>query len=37
MSSMNSHDYLSSLKAGRSPQFIENYTAYGQKYRLAEG
>ena len=34
-SSMNSHDYLSGLKAERSPQFLESYTAYGQKYRLA--
>ena len=34
-SSMNSHDYLSGLKAERTPQFIESYTAYGQKYRLA--
>ena len=34
-SSMNSHDYLSGLKAERSPEFIESYTAYGQKYRLA--
>ena len=34
-SSMNSHDYLSGLKAERSPRFIESYTAYGQKYRLA--
>ena len=34
-SSMRSHDYLSGLKAERSPQFIERYTAYGQKYRLA--
>lgn len=34
-SSMNSHDYLSGLKAERSPQFIKSYTAYGQKYRLA--
>ncbi len=35
-SNMNSHDYLSSIKAGRSPQFLKSYTAYGQKYRLAE-
>ena len=34
-SSMNSHDYLSGLKAERTPQFIESYTAYGRKYRLA--
>lgn len=34
-SAMNSHDYLSSLKAERSPQFLESYAAYGQKYRLA--
>jgi phosphate:Na+ symporter len=34
-SSMNSHDYLSGLKAERTPQFIEIYTAYGRKYRLA--
>ena len=34
-SSMNSHDYLSGLKAERSPQFVESYLAYGQKYRLA--
>ena len=34
-SSMNSHDYLNGLKAERSPQFIESYNAYGQKYRLA--
>ena len=32
---MNSHDYLSGLKAERSPEFIESYTAYGRKYRLA--
>ena len=35
-SSMNSHDYLSGLKAELSPKFIECYTSYGQKYRLAE-
>ncbi len=35
MSSMNSHDYLSGLKAERTPQFIADYTAYGRKYRLA--
>ncbi len=29
------HDYLSELKAGRSAEFVKNYTAYGQKYRLA--
>ena len=34
-SNMNSHGYLSGLKAERSPQFLESYTAYGQKYRLA--
>ncbi len=34
-SNMNSHDYLSGLKAERSPEFIESYTAYGRKYRLA--
>lgn len=34
-SSMNSHDYLNGLKAKRTPQFIESYTAYGRKYRLA--
>ncbi len=34
-SNMNSHDYLSGLKAERSAQFIESYTAYGRKYRLA--
>lgn len=34
-SSMNSHDYLSGLKAELTPQFIESYTAYGRKYRLA--
>ena len=34
-SSMNSHDYLSGLKSERTPQFIESYTAYGRKYRLA--
>ncbi|MCR5021998.1 Na/Pi cotransporter family protein [Ruminococcus sp.] len=35
-SNMNSHDYLSGLKAELSPKFIECYTSYGQKYRLAE-
>ncbi|EXM39972.1 Na/Pi cotransporter [Ruminococcus albus SY3] len=30
------HEYMTALKAKRTPQFIENYTAYGQKYRLAE-
>ena len=34
-SNMNSHDYLSGLKAERSPEFTESYTAYGRKYRLA--
>ena len=34
-SSMNSHDYLHGLKAERSPRFLESYSAYGQKYRLA--
>ena len=31
-----SHEYMTALKAERTPQFIESYTAYGQKYRLAE-
>ena len=30
-----SHEYMTALKAERTPQFIESYTAYGQKYRLA--
>ncbi|HOC33608.1 MAG TPA: Na/Pi cotransporter family protein [Ruminococcus flavefaciens] len=30
-----SHEYMTTLKAERTPQFIERYTAYGQKYRLA--
>ena len=34
-SDMNSHDYLSELKAERSPEFMERYAAYGRKYRLA--
>ena len=34
-SNMNSHDYLSGLKAERTEQFINSYTSYGQKYRLA--
>lgn len=34
-SNMNSHDYLSELKAERSPEFMERYAAYGRKYRLA--
>ena len=34
-SNMNSHNYLSGLKAERSPQFIKSYAAYGKKYRLA--
>lgn len=32
---LNSHTYLDTLKAERTPQFIDSYTAYGQKYRLA--
>ena len=34
-SSMNNHDYLHGLKAERSPRFLESYSTYGQKYRLA--
>ena len=30
------HDYLNELKAERSPQFIESYSTYNHKYRLAD-
>ncbi len=32
---LNSHEYLDNLKAGRSPQFIDGYNKYYNKYRLA--
>ena len=32
---LSSHVYLNRLKAERTPQFIENYAAYENKYRLA--
>ncbi|MCR5797129.1 MAG: Na/Pi cotransporter family protein [Eubacterium sp.] len=34
-SNVNSHDYLNDLKADRSPRFMENYSSFEQKYRLA--
>jgi len=33
---LNSHVYLDALKTERTPQFIESYSEYGRKYRLAE-
>ena len=32
---LNNHEYLDSLKAGKSPQFNEGYNKYNKKYRLA--
>lgn len=35
-STLDNHDYLNELRAERTPEFLENYEMYKQKYRLAD-